>query len=195
MAKIAMVGYGSSGQGVGKDGKGYTYVVNDNVRVGQRLQVIATSHGKEPKKFVTTAVPNKTFNENSVVGKEEMRILKEDLKTKNKSNIDFTKAYSGGELGASGEISKKDVVVGTNQAQSEYVISSRAKAVEKFKESDPNAKFTKNTQETLKYYNENKPTKGSKGGTFADYSKPFLNEGDTLWIFMKHLFIQKSKLL
>ena len=180
MAKIAIVGYGSSGQGVGKDGEGYTYVVNDNVRVGQRLQVIATSHGKAPKKFVTTAVPNKTFNENSVVGKEEMRTLKENLKTKGKQDIQFTKAYSGGELGASGEISKKDVIVGTNQAQSEYVISSRAKAVEKFKESDPNAKFTKNTQETLKYYNENKPTKGSKGGTFADYSKPFLNEGDTL---------------
>lgn len=180
MAKFATVGYGSSGQGVGKDGEGYTYVVNDNVRVGQRLQVIATSHGKEPKKFVTTAVPNKTFNENSVVGKEEMRLLKENLKTKNKSNIGFTQAYSGGELGASGETTKKDVSIGSNRPQSEFVTASRALAAKKFKESDPNAKFTKNTQETISYYESNKPQKGTKGGTFADYSTPYLQEGDKL---------------
>ena len=180
MAKIAIVGYGSSGQGIGKDGEGYTYVVNDNVKVGQRLQVIATSHGKVPKKFVTTAVPNKTFNENSVVGKEEMRTLKENLSTKGKENIDFTKAYSGGELGASGEIKKKDVVIGSNQAQTEYTVSARALAAEKYKESQPDAEFTSNTQETVNYYKSNKPTKGSKGGTFIDYATPFLNEGDIL---------------
>ena len=173
MAKFAMVGYGSQGQGLGKTTDGYTYVVNDNVRVGQRIQVIATSHGKEPKKFVTTAVPSKTFNENSIVGKEEKAKLGDVADN-------LTKAYSGGELGASGEITKKDIAIGSNKPQSEYTVSSRALAVEKFKQSDPNAQFTQNTQKTVDYYKENKPTKGLKSGTFADYSKPFLGEGEQL---------------
>lgn len=191
MAKFAQCGYGSSGQGLGKTTDGYTYVVNDNVRVGQRLQVIATSHGKTPKKFVTTAVPLNTYSENSVVGKKVKADLQKELGDKADN---LTKAYSGGELGASGEITKKDVSVGTNKPQSEYTISSRALAVEKYKQSDPNAQFTSNTEQTLKYYNENKPTKGQKGGTFADYSKPFLKEGERLWTLFKHHFIQKHNL-
>ena len=172
MAKFAQVGYGSSGQGLGKTTEGYTYVVNDNVRVGQRLQVISTSHGKVPKKFVTTAVPLTTYSENSVIG--------QDKKVKLQSQgVDPTKAYSGGELGASGEIKRKDVAIGGNKPQSEYTVSARALAEQKYLQTDPNAKFTKNAQETLKYYQENKPVK-KEGGTFADYSKPFMKEGEKL---------------
>ena len=68
MAKIARVGYGSEGQGVGKNPKGYTYLVNDNVRVGDRIQVVATS--VKGNKFGTTAVPLSTHGENTVKGKE-----------------------------------------------------------------------------------------------------------------------------
>jgi hypothetical protein len=172
MAKIAQCGYGSKGQGLGKTTDGYTYVVNDNVRVGQRLQVIATSHGKEPKKFVTTAVPITTYSENSIIGKEK----KVNFQSQ---GLELTKAYSGGELGASGEIKRKDVTIGSNKPQTEYTISARALAEQKYKQTDPNAQFTKNAQETLKYYQENKPTK-KQGGTFADYSKQFMNEGEKL---------------
>ena len=178
MAKLAQVGYGSDGRGVGKNTDGYTYVVNDNVRVGQRIQVIATSHGKQPKKFVTTGVPLNTYNENSVVGKTIKTKLQNELGDKADN---LTKAYSGGELGASGEITKKDIVVGTNKAQTQYTTSARALAAEKYLQENPNAQyeqFSKNTKATMQYYNENKPVRGSKGGTFADYSKPFMNQGE-----------------
>ena len=68
MAKIARVGYGSQGQGVGKNPKGYTYLVNDNVRVGDRIQVVSTS--SLGRKFGTTAVPLSTHGENTVKGKQ-----------------------------------------------------------------------------------------------------------------------------
>ena len=67
MAKIAQVGYGSKGQGVGKHPNGYTYVVNDNVRTGDAIQVISTSSAG--RKFATTAVPLHTYSENTVKGK------------------------------------------------------------------------------------------------------------------------------
>ena len=68
MAKIARVGYGSQGQGVGKNPNGYTYLVNDNVRVGDRIQVVSTS--SLGRKFGTTAVPLSIHGENTVKGKQ-----------------------------------------------------------------------------------------------------------------------------
>lgn len=177
MAKFAQVGYGSQGQGVGKTAEGYTYVVNDNVRVGQRLQVVATSHGKQPKKFVTTAVPLTTYKENSALGKIKKAEIEKEL-----GNADekLTKAYSGAELGASGEISKKDIQIAGHKPQSQYTISARALAQEKYLQSDPNAQFTEQSNETLQYYKDNQPKKPKSGGRFADYSKPFLKEGERL---------------
>lgn len=169
MAKFATVGYGSQGQGMGKSGEGYTYVVNDNVRVGQRLQVVSTARDRKTK-FVTTAVPKSTANENSIIGKQK----KTELQGKGVDTDNLTKAYSGGELGAKGEISKKDVVIGGNKPQSEYTISARALAEQKYLKSDPTAQFSENAQETLKYYQGNEPKPRQNGGTFADYSRPFM---------------------
>lgn len=171
MAKLAQCGYGSRGQGVGKNPEGYTYVVNDNVRVGQKLQVISTARNHTTK-FVTTAVPLTTYNENSVLGKTKKAELG-GLADK------LTKAYTGGELGSSGETRKKDVTIGQNEPQSEYTITTRALAAKKFQETDPNVEFSKNTQKTIKYYNENKPVP-TGSGTFADYSKQFMKEGEKL---------------
>ena len=171
MAKFAQCGYGSQGQGLGKTTEGYTYVVNDNVRVGQRIQVVSTSHGKEPKKFVTTAVPLNTYKENSKLG----QIQKSELDSK---NIKPTKAYSGGELGASGETAKKDIVIGSQTPQSQYTITSRALAGQKYLQTHPDTKFTENTKQVLSYYQENKPQKGKQSSTFADYSRPFMNKGE-----------------
>lgn len=175
MAKFAIVGYGSQGQGKGKNGEGYTYVVNDNVRVGQRLQVISTARDHKTK-FVTTAVPQSTANTNSIIGQNE----KQKLQEKGVDTENLTKAYSGGELGAKGEITKKDVVIGVNKPQSEYTISARALATQKYLNTYPNAQFSKNTKETLKYYQDNEPKPKKSGGTFADYSKPFMNKGEKL---------------
>ena len=69
MAKFARVGYGSQGQGLGRKApEGYVYVVNDNVRVHDRIQVVATS--KIGRKFATTAMPLSTFGENTVKGQQ-----------------------------------------------------------------------------------------------------------------------------
>lgn len=175
MAKFAQCGYGSMGQGVNpQNGEGYTYVVNDNVRVGQRLQVISTARDNKTK-FVTTAVPLHTYSEKSVSGKEQ----KTKLNEANINTDNLTKAYSGGELGASGEITKKNIIIGDHKAQTQYTISARAKAVEKFLQTDSNAKLSKGTQETVQYAKENPPQKGT-GGTFADYSKAYLKEGERL---------------
>lgn len=114
MAKIARVGYGSLGQGVGNNPDGYTYVVNNSVNVGDRIQVIATS--SKGRKFGTTAVPLSTHGENTVKGKQAKidalssgdRSVSGFLKgTINQADLDriasqsVTRAYSGRNLGIS----------------------------------------------------------------------------------------------
>lgn len=112
MAKFARVGYGSQGQGVGKNPEGYTYIVNDNVRVGDRIQVISTS--VKGNKFGTTAVPLSTYKENSVKGrqasidalasgdKEVASMLKSQVAPNELNQMakqSVTRAYTGAELG------------------------------------------------------------------------------------------------
>ena len=171
--KFAKVGYGSDGRGLGTTEEGYTYVVNDTVRVGQKLKVIATSHGQMPRKFVTTGVPLATYSQNSVLGQN----VKSELDA---NNVKPTRAFTGAELGASGETTKKDVVIGTKKPQSEYSMAASALAAERYEKENPSANFTPNTLANMGYYEQNKPTKKGKGSTFADYSKPFLKEGDRL---------------
>lgn len=50
--KFAQVGYGSKGQGAGASGTGYTYLVNDNVRSGDKIQPIV-HHAKNQAIFST----------------------------------------------------------------------------------------------------------------------------------------------
>ena len=98
MAKFAQCGYGSQGQGLGKTTDGYTYVVNDNVRTGDKIQVIATS--KKGNKFATTAVPLHTYKETSAKG----QIAKQQSLQKGKEPIDV---FSGKELGVQGSTATK----------------------------------------------------------------------------------------
>lgn len=115
MAKFARVGYGSQGQGVGKNPDGYTYLVNDNVRVGDRIQVVATS--SRGNKFGTTAVPLSTHGQGTVKGQEAQiaaishgdKRVAEMLSSSTRegfitqADLDrmggITKVYSGKELG------------------------------------------------------------------------------------------------
>lgn len=55
MAKFVTVGYGSQGQGTNRHtGEGYTYIVNDNVRTGDKVAVAVMHAGANGKIFGTT---------------------------------------------------------------------------------------------------------------------------------------------
>ena len=99
MAKFARVGYGSKGQGVGHNPDGYTYIVNDNVRTGDKIQVVSTS--RAGRKFGTTAVPLSTFKESSVKGQQ----AKIDVLSKGDKEV----GRLLGEATSDGMISKKDI--------------------------------------------------------------------------------------
>lgn len=159
MAKIAKCGYGSQGQGLGKTADGYTYIVNDNVRTGDVIQVISTSHGKEPKKFATTAVPLHIFKETSAKGQEAKQ------EAENKTGQNPTQVYSGKELGAKGSKAKESMYIDEygieHKKISEYEQATRAGNIAMYKQKDPNAQWTKKSQET-----------------FDSYSKQFMNKGE-----------------
>ena len=155
MAKIARVGYGSQGQGVGKNPKGYTYLVNDNVRVGDRIQVVSTS--SLGLKFGTTAVPLSTHGENTVKGKQAKidalssgdsgvaETLKRQIEPRELDKMarqSVTQSYTGKELG----ISRKGM------SEQGYTKAVRSANLEKY---------------------ENKI-----GETYDSYSAQFMNKGE-----------------
>ena len=159
MAKFAKVGYGSQGQGLGKTENGYTYIVNDNVRTHDVIQVISTSHGKTPKKFATTGKVNHSYKENSVKGQE----AKQEAQENGASEI--TRSYTGKELGAKGSKSKQVISKYADgykhKSISEYEKSTRAGNLAKYMQSHPNAQLTAKSQQT-----------------FDSYSKQFMNKGE-----------------
>ena len=152
MAKFAQCGYGSQGQGLGKTTDGYTYVVNDNVRTGDKIQVIATS--KKGNKFATTAVPLHTYKETSAKGQMAKQQVQE------KTGKEPTQSYSGKELGVQGSRATQPLGDG-KRTISEYAQETRAGNIAMYKQKDPNAKWTEKAQET-----------------FDSYSKQFMNKGE-----------------
>ena len=152
MAKFAQCGYGSQGQGLGKTTDGYTYVVNDNVRTGDKIQVIATS--KKGNKFATTAVPLHTYKETSAKGQMAKQQVQE------KTGKEPTQSYSGKELGVQGSRATHPLGDG-KRTISEYAQETRAGNIAMYKQKDPNAKWTEKAQET-----------------FDSYSKQFMNKGE-----------------
>lgn len=171
MAKLAQCGYGSKGQGVGKT-DGYTYVVNDNVRTGDVIQVVSTS--KKGRKFATTAVPLHTFKENTAKGQRarlqvlakgdkdivkalEKRIGKGEMtmgqvkSEEQRRGRTITQSYTGAEVG----ISRSGI------SQKQYQQAVRGANLAKYKEKNPNAELSENSQ-----------------ATFDSYSRQFMNEGE-----------------
>ena len=149
MAKFAQVGYGSRGQGLGRSPDGYTYVVNDNVRKGDRIQVISTS--RKGKKFATTAVPLHTYKENSVKGQELKQKTTSDMENAGKEGK-ITQSYSGKELG----LERKGV------KQDQYQQQTRAGNIAMYKQQNPNAEFTQKSQETCEAYSQKFINKGEQ---------------------------------
>lgn len=92
MAKLAFVRFGSEGQGPENDEeKRYTYVVNDNVRTGDRISPVVKHAGKNGTVFVTTGkIMATATNTEKGKGKE----MAEQLGDKEATNV-----YSGKELG------------------------------------------------------------------------------------------------
>ena len=148
MAKIARCGYGSKGQGLGKTVDGYTYIVNDNVRSGDKIQVIATA--RNGKKFATTAVPldKQVHSENTLKGK----LMKEEAESKGKEVL---QSYSGKELGTKGAktVPEQSPIEGI-KPQSEYTLRTRAGNIEQYMQTHPDTKLTKHAQETYEGYSK-----------------------------------------
>jgi hypothetical protein len=145
MAKFAQCGYGSQGQGLGTTTDGYTYVVNDNVRTGDKIQVIATS--KKGNKFATTAVPLHTYKETSAKGQMAKQQAQE------KTGKEPTQSYSGKELGVQGSKATQPLGDG-KRTISEYAQETRAGNIAMYKQKDPNAKWTEKAQETFDSYSK-----------------------------------------
>lgn len=152
MAKIALCGYGHDGRGTGTTTDGYAYIVNNNVNVGDRLQVIATS--RKNRKFVTTASPNRVIREDSAEGKIQRYFAETDIAhSKNANAGKIEQAYTGKEVGAKGF-----------RGSESYQEQTRAKVLEKYAETHPNAEYSKNSQNLMNQ---------GKYQSFDEYSKPY----------------------
>lgn len=100
--KFAQVGYGRDGRGAGKEGKGYTYIVGDNVRTGDTLTPVVKHAGVKQTMFVTTGkvLTNKDLEGTGLRGLSNTQ--QEEIVTaegKKLTEDDLRKAYTGRELG------------------------------------------------------------------------------------------------
>ena len=158
MAKIAQCGYGSAGQGLGKTTEGYSYVVNDNVRTGDKLQVISTS--RKGNKFPTTAVPLHTYKLDSVKGQQAKAVVQDKLLSEGKDDK-LTNVYSGKELRAKGS------KITPEGQQSQYTMATRSEAMKVYQNANPQTQISEKTKQTY----------GLKD-SFDSYSNKFMNKGD-----------------
>ena len=93
--KFAQVGYGSDGRSTGDDGKGFTYVVNDNVRTGDTISPVVR-HYKSGTLFATTG---KIVSTAKTLETKNGQEISEHLDEKEITKDQLTQAYTGKELG------------------------------------------------------------------------------------------------
>lgn len=185
MAKFAQVGYGRNGRGVGRSGIGYTYVVNDNVRTGDNIVPVVT-HYLSGREFATTGkVLSRSENlsteknlKQQLVNQEAKTQLKEkgflkvdkegkvlDIDSAKSGETGIKQAYTGKEVGATGSKQREILSISPDgyehKAISSYEKSARGGSLAEYKQKHPDAKLTKNAQET-----------------FDSYSKQFMNKGE-----------------
>lgn len=163
MAKFAQVRYGSQGQGPqNRPNDTYTYVVNDNVRTQDKIQVVSTS--KKGNKFATTALTMHTYKENSVKGQNAKvdvlargdkgitKAIEQDIKSGKITQSQLTQmakdvstqSYTGKELG----MSQKGV------SKNQYQQDVRGANLAMYKQANPNATLTPKAQETFDSYSK-----------------------------------------
>lgn len=161
MAKIALCGYGHDGRSYDETGNSYAYIVNDNVNVGDVLQVIATS--RKGNKFVTTASPVEVHRESSMEGQ-----LAKSWAESNASDGEINQTYSGKQLG-----------VGGFRGSEKYKQETRARQMQVYQQEHPNAPLSKNASNLVDTYGSQEPiTPKSNYKSFDEYSKPFMNGGN-----------------
>lgn len=119
--KFANVTYGSTP----KDTKTYTYVVNDNVRKGDKL-ISIVKHYQSGKVFATTSVAAST---SKFLSQDEIEVLKD----KKLTTETMTASYTGKELGIEKTIQGKGgkFVAGgksTHDEQGNYIVGAREEA-------------------------------------------------------------------
>lgn len=176
--KFANVTYGSTP----KDTKAYTYVVNDNVRKGDKL-ISIVKHYRSGKVFATTSVAAST---SKFLSQEEISVLKDKKLTAET----MTASYTGKELGIEKTIQGKGgkFVVGgksTHDEQGNYIVGAREEAARgealllaerqgaKLAET---AKTTSAIERADRYNSDtgNKPQQPPMpSGSFEEYSKKF----------------------
>lgn len=170
MAKLAICRYGTRGEGPENDpSKTYTYIVNDNVRSGDNIQVISTS--SKGKKFATTAktLTKKDAEELSQKSGQEVKsgVVKENgargqallNETRSaiaeKKGIDLnqtpydklsTEQKSKLEITQSYTGKELGIIGGKSREQT------RAGNLAKYKETHPNAELTAKSQDTFDSY-------------------------------------------
>ena len=179
MAKFAICRYGTRGEGPENDpSKTYTYIVNDNVRSGDNIQVVSTA--SNGKKFSTTAktltkkdaeelsqksgkkVESGVVKESGVKGQELLNKTRSAMAEKQDINLNetpydklSTEQKSKLEITQSYTGKELGVIGGKSREQT------RAGNLAKYKETHPNAELTPKAQET-----------------FDSYSKQFMNKGE-----------------
>lgn len=182
MAKFAQVGYGSQGQGAGKSGTGYTYIVNDNVRTGDTIQPIVRHAGQKETIFVTTGktlsttknLSNEKTLKQEIMNNEAKKQLKEkgyiriteDGRVENVESVragdtGLKQVYTGKELGVKGfkgrtqqEQAKADQYYDGEKPQTKYTQEVRAGNIAMQMKKDPNTQLSKHSQELFDEYSK-----------------------------------------
>lgn len=128
-----MVGYGHAAQSLDNGGEQYAYMVNDNVNVGDVIQVVATS--RKGRKFATTASPVEMHKESSVTG----QMIKSG--TEGMIGGKLTEAYSGAQLG-----------IGGFRGDKAYTQKVRAQNLQYYLQQNPQYEPTNNGAQLIKNY-------------------------------------------
>lgn len=147
MAKFAQVGYGSDGRGLGKSQNGYTYVVSDSVRTGEKIQPIVR-HWRSGNVFATTGQVLHAYKETSIKGQQAKQQAEE-----NSRDGQITESYTGKEVGAKGMKTTPQQQEGIGGGmQSQYTMSTRAGNLGKYMQTHPQSQMTVKSQETYDSY-------------------------------------------
>lgn len=172
MAKLAICRYGTNGEGPENNpSKTYTYIVNDNVRSGDNIQVISTS--SKGNKFATTAktltkkdaqelsqksgvkVESGVVKENGVKGQELLNKTRSAMAEKqgidlNKTPYDQLSTEQKSRLEITQSYTGKELGVSGKKTREQ----TRAGNIEMYMQKNPNATLTPKAQETFDSYSK-----------------------------------------
>lgn len=180
MAKLAICRYGTNGEGPeSQPSKTYTYIVNDNVRSGDNIQVISTSSkGNKENKFATTAkvltkedaeklsqksntnVESGVVKESGVKGQELLNKTRSAIAERkgidlNQTPYDELSTEQKGQLDITKSYSGKELGLSKKGvSKSQYQQDVRGGNLAMYKQANPTATLTPKAQETFDSYSK-----------------------------------------